>query len=224
MTHELPDNNSAIIKKRFERDAAAFNAIYDKKSEFSGWFNQVFRKPIFERYDITFQSLGNLTGKTILDVGCGSGVYATQCALNGATRVKGIDFSEPMLDIARNRAESHQVTHICDFEAKDFLTMPAQEQFNFAIVMGVFDYLADPLTFLKKLKLMTKDRIVASFPGHSLLRQPLRQLRYLLTTKGKVYFYRYQDIAALAQQVAFRQVEIRPMITGSGFVLIADVS
>lgn len=224
MTNILKRSDSDVIKRRFERDAVAFDAIYNvSKSEFSSWFNKAFRKPIFERCDITFQVLGDLSNKSVLDVGCGSGVYSTQCAMNGAARVKGIDFSASMLELAKKRADTHHMSTVCEFELIDFLQMKEDEQFDFAIVMGVFDYLPDPLIFLKKLKAVTKHRIVASFPGHSLIREPLRKLRYLLTSKGRVHFYTYQEIQNLAEIVEFRRVEIRPMQTGSGFVLIADV-
>ncbi len=223
MAHISEKDNSDSTKKRFERTAAAFNAIYDDKSEFSGWFNKTFRKPIFERYDITFESMGDLKNQSVLDVGCGSGVYAVQCARDGASLVKGIDFSDPMLQIAKNRAQTHQVAHICQFQDIDFLYLDVKDQYNFSIAMGVFDYLTDPLTFLRKLKKVTKNRIIASFPGHSLIRAPLRKIRYLLTSKTHVYFYSRQDIQKLIDEVKFRQTEIRPLKTGSGFILIADI-
>lgn len=213
----------SIVKQRFERDAVAFDAIYDTQHEFSGWFNRYFRKPIFERYDTTFEVMGDLQGKSVLDVGCGSGVYSIQCAVNGAKWVKGVDFSAPMLEIAQKRARTQEVTHACEFELNDFLQMEASEPFDFSIAMGVFDYLADPLTFLKKLKAVTKGKVIASFPGHSPIREPLRKLRYLLTSKGRVFFYTKEDIAKLADQVGFSHVEIRPIQTGSGFILIASV-
>lgn len=213
----------SIVKQRFERDAVAFDAIYDTQHEFSGWFNRYFRKPIFERYDTTFEVMGDLKDKSVLDVGCGSGVYSIQCAVNGAKWVKGIDFSAPMLEIAQKRARTQEVTHACEFELNDFLQMEANEPFDFSIAMGVFDYLADPLTFLKKLKAVTKGKVIASFPGHSAIREPLRKLRYLLTSKGRVFFYTQEDIAKLAEQVGFSHVEIRPIQTGSGFILIASV-
>lgn len=212
-----------IVQLRFERDAAAFDSIYGTQHEFAGWFNRLFRKPIFERYDITFEEMGNLDGKSVLDVGCGSGIYSMQCALKDANHVKGIDFSAPMLAIAKERAKQHQLDAKCSFELIDFMHMNDIETFDFAIVMGVFDYLAEPLPFLKKLKRMTRGKVIVSFPGHSLIREPLRKLRYLFTSKGKVFFYTKADIERLARETQFSTVEIRPMQTGSGFVLIARV-
>lgn len=42
----------------------------------------------------------NLNGKTLLDAGCGSGIYAAQLAKRGA-KVIGIDISETMINIAQ---------------------------------------------------------------------------------------------------------------------------
>lgn len=224
MTNNANQRHSEIIKRRFERDAVAFDAIYDTtKSEFTGWFNKSFRKPIFERYEITFEVLGDLTNKTVLDVGCGSGVYSIKFALNGAAKVKGIDFSAPMLQIAKTRANNHHVSSKCEFELNDFLTMDTNQKYDYSIAMGVFDYLPEPVTFLRRLKAVTNKRIVISFPGHSLIREPLRKMRYLLTSKGRVHFYSYHDIKKLVDAVGFSHAEIRPIKTGSGFILIADV-
>ena len=43
-------------------------------------------------------------GDTVLDVGCGTGDLAFDCAARGAGAVLGVDFAEPMLAIARAKA------------------------------------------------------------------------------------------------------------------------
>ncbi len=45
--------------------------------------------------------LGDLDGKAVLDMGCGSGLYAREIARAGAARVVGVDVSEGMLAHAR---------------------------------------------------------------------------------------------------------------------------
>jgi ubiquinone/menaquinone biosynthesis C-methylase UbiE len=65
------------VRQRFERDAQSFDAIYRLElSPFWRWINTTFRKAVFERYTITFEQAGDVTGKKILDVGCGSGIYS----------------------------------------------------------------------------------------------------------------------------------------------------
>ena len=73
------------VRRRFERDAQSFDAIYRlERSPFLRWVNTTFRKAVFERYTITFEQAGDVTGKKILDVGCGSGVYSVDFARRGA--------------------------------------------------------------------------------------------------------------------------------------------
>ncbi len=86
------------VRDRFERDARNFDAIYRlERSRFSRWFNTTFRKAIFERYDITFRQVGDVAGKSVLDIGCGSGVYYVDFSRRGARRVLGLHFSRNML-------------------------------------------------------------------------------------------------------------------------------
>ena len=52
--------------------------------------------------------LGNLRGKSLIDIGCGPGVYSVEFAKRGAN-VLGVDLSRKMLDKARNNAETANV-------------------------------------------------------------------------------------------------------------------
>ena len=47
---------------------------------------------------------GDLSGKRVLDVACGTGDLAEAFAMAGPEHVEGIDFTPEMLDIARNRS------------------------------------------------------------------------------------------------------------------------
>jgi len=48
---------------------------------------------------------GDIKGKTILDAGCGTGIFAIGAALLDAKRVMGIDVDKRMVEIARKEAE-----------------------------------------------------------------------------------------------------------------------
>ena len=56
------------VKHRFEWDAAGFAAIYRSDSPAFRWFNRVFRKAIFARYEIAMRESGDVSGKSILDI------------------------------------------------------------------------------------------------------------------------------------------------------------
>jgi ubiquinone/menaquinone biosynthesis C-methylase UbiE len=49
--------------------------------------------------------VGEVSGKTVLDLGCGEGGYARELSRRGA-RVTGVDGSARLIDVARQRAES----------------------------------------------------------------------------------------------------------------------
>lgn len=48
-----------------------------------------------------FKALGDITGKSVLDLACGDGLYTRQLKLRGATRVAGVDVSRELIERAR---------------------------------------------------------------------------------------------------------------------------
>lgn len=212
------------VRRRFDREAGSFDAIYRlDRSRLSRWFDRVARKAIFERYEITFAQAGDLTGKTVLDVGCGSGVYAADFARRGARRVVGVDLSAGMLALAERAAAERGVAARCEFRRGDFATLTFDESFDVSVAMGVFDYLSDPAPFLARMASLTTARVVVSFPGHSLLRQPLRALRYRATGKGEVSFYSRADVERLADQAGLGHRRlIHVTSSGGGYILVGE--
>lgn len=211
-----------FVSQRFNRDAVAFDAIYhDEANSFYQWFNRQFRKPVYERFAIAVETVGDAHGKTIIDVGCGSGIYIAKLALNGAKRIVGVDFSQEMLKLAAQKIKNLGCEQICELKQANFLELTLNEKFDYAIAMGVFDYLPDPVTFLRKLKTVTNKKVIASFPCFSLVRGPLRRLRYVLTARGNVYYYNRAQIEKLVSQCGFSDYQLVPMKSGKGFVLLA---
>jgi ubiquinone/menaquinone biosynthesis C-methylase UbiE len=216
------DSHQDKVRRRFERDAQSFDAIYRlERSPFWRWVNTTFRKAVFERYNITFEQAGDVTRKKILDVGCGSGVYAVDFARRGARRVVGIDLSNNMLKLARQEAEHHQVADRCEFIQADFLELDLKDKFDISIAMGVFDYVPDQVTFLRKMVTLTTGKVIVAFPGHSLLREPARRLRYKLAGKGDIYLYSQDDVERIATEAGLPDKEIiRIHSSGGVFVLV----
>ncbi len=210
------------VRQRFERDARSFDAIYRlERSPFWRWVNTTFRKAVFERYDITFDQAGDVTDKKILDVGCGSGVYAVDFVRRGARRVVGVDFSDKMLELASQEAEQHGVVDRCEFIRADFLELDLKETFDVSIAMGVFDYIPDQVTLLRKMVALTTGKVIASFPGHSRLREPARRLRYKLAGKGDIYLYSQDDVERIATEAGLQDAEIIHILSSGGvFVLV----
>ncbi len=214
------------VRRRFERDARSFDAIYRlERSPFWRWVNTTLRKAVFERYTITFEQAGDVRGKKILDVGCGSGVYSVDFARRGAGRVVGVDFSGNMLQLARQEAEQHGVADRCEFIQADFMALDLEEKFDVSVAMGVFDYVPDQVTFLRKMVALTTGKVIVAFPGHSLLREPARRLRYRLSGKGEIYLYGHEDVERIATEAGLQDREIiRIPSSGGVYVLVGRPS
>lgn len=215
-------SRAEAVRRRFEREAESFDAIYRVERSFCArWGNRLLRKAVFERYEIAFSEAGDVTGKAVLDVGCGSGVYCVDFARRGARRVVGVDFSSSMLALAHRGAKESGVQATCEFRCEDFMSASFHETFDVSVAMGVFDYLSEPAPFLARMVALTTGRVIASFPGHSLVREPLRAYRYRLAGKGEVTFYSRADVEHTADAAGLSRRWIIPIASsGSGFILV----
>lgn len=89
----------------------------------------------------------DLTGKSVLDIGCNGGFYAIEMKRRGARRVLGIDFDEGYLAQARFAAE---VTgQDIEFRRLSVYDVGALgERFDIVLFMGVLYHLRHPLLAL----------------------------------------------------------------------------
>jgi 2-polyprenyl-3-methyl-5-hydroxy-6-metoxy-1,4-benzoquinol methylase len=180
----------------FDRYAADFNAIYGNSNDgFERIINRLFRRAMLLRYDRTLQGCVPIEGSSVIDVGCGPGHYSVTLARAGASRVLGLDFAAGMLRIAQEAAKGAGVADRCTFALGDFLTYPIAEKFDFAVVMGFMDYVADPRPVIDRVLAIVKRRGFFSFPkaGGPLAWQ--RKLRY--RNRCDLFLYREDDIRGL---------------------------
>ena len=89
----------------------------------------------------------DLTGKTVLDIGCNAGFYSIEMKKRGADRVLGIDFDDVYLNQARFAAEVAGAD--IAFEKLSVYDLGALgEKFDVVIFMGVLYHLRHPLLAL----------------------------------------------------------------------------
>jgi len=98
-----------------------------------------------------------ISGKTVIDFGCGNGVDAIEIAKHGASRVIGIDIREELLLHARRLATAEGV--ICEFVTR------TDEKADVIISLDSFEHFDDPAaTLLLMTELLASNgRILASF-------------------------------------------------------------
>jgi len=208
---QIPRDGAA---KFFDRFAASFDTIYDgKRSAVMQRVDRYFRSDMFVRFALTFEALGDLSGKTVLDIGCGSGPYVVEALSRRAAIVTAVDPAANMLALVRERLEGRSFAGRCSLVQAAF---PADnlEAHDHVVVMGVMDYISDAATFLANLKSVTKLSAAVSFPSSHWMRTPIRKLRYRLR-RCPVYFYDREQIERLATIAGFRTIEIRK-IPGAG--------
>lgn len=207
------------VKTYFEETADNFDALYENRRNFSYRFNQVFRKGLFQRIEKSLKAFEGMEDFTVLDVGCGSGRNSALFVQHGARRVVGVDFSAPMLELARQYTSRKHVKERCEFIQADFLEYPFKEHFDFAVALGVFDYVADPVRVLKRMSELA-DTVVASFPGVSPVRAPLRKVRYAL--RGcPVYFYTGTRLKQICHEAGLPSFRI-DRLASSGYMLVGS--
>lgn len=198
----------------FDRFATTFDTLYDgRRGPVMRWVDQQFRSDMFVRFAWTFERMGPLKGRTVLDIGCGSGPYLVEALRREAASVTGVDPAPGMIELARTRLATQHLTGRSQLVTGFFpgVDVPLHDH---AIVMGVFDYLADPQAFLAKLRQVARLSAQVSFPSRHWFRTPLRQARYRLRN-CPVYFFDQERIVALARQAGFSSVEVRK-IPGAG--------
>ena len=103
--------------------------------------------PSFKFRNFAHAIPANLSGKSVLDIGCNGGFYSIEMKRRGAARVVGIDSDEDYLRQARFAAEvaGHKIEfrNLSVYDVKQL-----GEQFDVVIFMGVLYHLRHPLLAL----------------------------------------------------------------------------
>lgn len=206
------------VERYWTQRARSFDRLYDLPP-IERLINHIFRRAIYQRYELTFEHAGDVSGKRILDVGCGSGRYAVEFARRGAADVVGVDFASDMLGLATKFAAMEHVGERCRFIRADFHEFTSEEPFDVTIAIGFFDYARDPSRTLHHMHELTRGRVMASFPRRQFPRSELRTRRYA-ASGVQVQFYDREHVDRLVRDVGFRSSQLIDI--SAGYFLVAD--
>jgi 2-polyprenyl-3-methyl-5-hydroxy-6-metoxy-1,4-benzoquinol methylase len=208
------------VKNYFEDTAKDFDEIYDwisgnQENGLKRIINNIFRKGMKERFILTLQECE--PDKTTLDIGCGSGRITLYYAAKGA-KVIGIDYSSKMIDLANEYLRKYRkimhnrlnISYLCYDFLEDF---NSKEKFDVTLALGVFDYIKDPIPFLKKMKILTKEKMIASYPAKLTFQMPIRKI-WLATKRCPVYFYTEKMIDSMYKSIGINHMEIIKISAG----------
>src|SRR5262245_21349726 len=161
--------------------------------------DNVWRGVVRRRFELVLQRLEPLAGKTVLDVGCGSGRYCLAYAQRGAARVVGVDFSAPMIELAKQHAARLRVAERCEFRVGTFPQAVSDGPFDHSTAMGFFDYVTDPVPIVARMRELTRSTMIMSFPKAWEWRVPFRRLRFLLAG-CPLFLYRKAQLREILQR------------------------
>lgn len=113
--------------------ATNYNAIAEqyKQCKEHPWRSRI------ETYSI-MKRLGNLEGKTVLDIACGEGFYARKLRQGGAGEVVGIDCSEAMIRLALDQESRHPLG--ISYRVEDARAENARQEFDLAVSAWLLVY------------------------------------------------------------------------------------
>jgi 2-polyprenyl-3-methyl-5-hydroxy-6-metoxy-1,4-benzoquinol methylase len=106
-----------------------------KKAKFQPW------RRFIEHYTF-FELLGDLKGKTVLDLACGEGFFTRFLKQAGASRVVGVDISQGMIQLAREE-ENRRPLGI-EYLVHDVTTLHLQEKFDVVTAAYLLNYARTP--------------------------------------------------------------------------------
>ena len=187
--------------------AQDFDAIYTgkNKSNMARALDKWLRRDIYERFDWVMRKSGNVQGKSICDIGCGSGRFVTNLAKMGASRVMGVDVAPEMLKLARELAAKEGVAGRTEFAQMDIIDWNRSDVFDETIAIGFWDYFADPTSRLKIIRKMTRERFLSAWPRLWTWRAPVRKVR--LTALGcPVYFFSKTEVYKYLEASGFKVI------------------
>ncbi|MCK5282726.1 MAG: class I SAM-dependent methyltransferase [Nanoarchaeota archaeon] len=94
-------------------------------------------------------------GSSVIEIGSGTGLYVIDLIKNGRYAI-GVDYSEKMNRVARNNSSKEKVN--CKFVYADVEEdIPLREKFDFALLIGNWEYFEKPVKVLENAGKVLKD-------------------------------------------------------------------
>ena len=103
----------------------------------------------------------DLTGQSVLDIGCNGGFYSFEMKRRGAARVVGVDHDAAYLSQARFAREQLGLdVEFLEGDVYDIDRVVGGEQFDHVVFMGVLYHLRHPLYALEKVAGLVRGRLL----------------------------------------------------------------
>ena len=130
--------------------------VYDQETFYKGYkaireraynYNNLLEQPAMQAV------MPDVSGKVVLDIGCGSGDFAAKCVRNGAARVIGIDISANMINDAWSKYKDEGLQFI-QVPFEDVELEPAS--IDSVVSSLAFHYMADLQAVMEKVSMVLR--------------------------------------------------------------------
>jgi 2-polyprenyl-3-methyl-5-hydroxy-6-metoxy-1,4-benzoquinol methylase len=176
-----------------------FEVFYpEEKAVLRRAIDKIFRKGVKEGYALALQECRNVNGKRILNVGCRNGPMLAELARKGAY-VVGIESSGGMTEKTKLTMEEKGLQDRFTLLHDDFERHMFDEKFNISIALEIFDFTKDAASYVRKMKSLTSEKCIMSFPSKFAFQVPLRMI-WLRSRNLPLYFYTKEDLKHLFSQ------------------------
>src|SRR5437588_5852090 len=116
------------VRRRFREKAHQFDDLYEDERALV----RLLRPGLFRRRQLAVDTVRSYQGPRVLDVGCGSGRIGEFALEAGASHYVGVDFSEPMIELARQRLGRFSRAKLI---VGDFLETPLEGRFQVILAL-----------------------------------------------------------------------------------------
>lgn len=138
-------NKSEIARIQCERTAKEYYAFRMK----GGTANDLVEIPAMKKL------IGEVSGKEVIDCGCGFGTYSIYCAKHGAI-IKGLDISDTMIQLAKQEAAKGEAQ--IDFSVQDVTNLSNFPDNSFDVAISSNAVCFDMFLFFKEVSRILKPK------------------------------------------------------------------
>lgn len=134
------------------RQTATYDSIGERFEDFTDTASQRFVET-----ETFFHMVGDIKGKSVLDLACGFGYFGRELYHQGASKVVGVDISLSMIELARKESARNQepieyhVANVCD--------MGVLGQFDRVTAAWLFNYAQTPQELEKMFEVVAKNMV-----------------------------------------------------------------
>lgn len=185
-----------------------------KSFEDSRWTS--FRQSVEFRHTA---ALGLIKEGTVLDIGCGDGLFMNMLRTKGIKSV-GVDISDEAVRACTAQGLSAEVV-----TSAHLLPFP-DASFEYVVMLDVLEHVYDPALFLAEAKRVSKRYIVIGVPNFSSLPARIQTLFGCVPEnnrpkKGHIYWFNHPVLMSMAKQAALTPGRLK-MNTFSPFTTLGN--